>query len=339
MKRNAPFGRVSACLRHSKTGQPAKKITSFILLLLFFSSVHLFAQTKNVMGVVKDEKGQPVAGASVNVQGSAAGTTTDADGKFAISVANGATLVVTHVGFGKKEIIAGSNNLSISLEPQKGDLNEVVVIGYGSQKKRDVTGAVSTIDVSKMKDVPAVNVTRFLTGQAPGVTVKQTAGAPGTESQVVIRGLGSLGAGSEPLYVVDGFPVGTSIGQNINPNDIATITVLKDAVSTAIYGARGSNGVILITTKSAKGGETSISASANYGVQNIPDSRRTKVLDGVGFAQFKKDIFMDKIRYFETGNLRSMRCRSITASRNKPKLLPTGLMRSFAKMRPFKITT
>src|SRR5690606_20150830 len=111
--------------------------------------------------------------------------------------------------------------------------------------------------------------------------------------------IGSLGAGSAPLYVIDGFPIGTRMGQNLNPNDIESITVLKDAASTAIYGARGSNGVILITTKSAKAGEVNLDFTANYGVQNIPDSRRTQMMNGVEFAQFKKESFLDRVRYFE----------------------------------------
>ncbi|MBS1662810.1 MAG: TonB-dependent receptor [Bacteroidetes bacterium] len=280
-----------------KKNSLSKRIPTFFCLMLLFC-MRLIAQTNTVTGVVKDDKGQPIAGVTVKVAKKT--TTTDADGRFVIEAAPGARLTLSHVGFTTKEIaVNNERSLEIGLEPQRNDLGEVVVIGYGSQRRREVTGAVSTVDVTKMKDVPVANVTRFLTGQAPGVTVKQTSGTPGQEAEVTIRGLGSLGAGSEPLYVIDGFPVGTSIGQNINPNDIASMTVLKDAVSTAIYGARGSNGVILITTKNAKSGEMNLSVAANYGIQNIPDSRRYKMLDGPGFAQFKKDIFMDKIRYFE----------------------------------------
>lgn len=300
MKRNPSSERKLSFLRHFKTRWPTKKTTSLILFLLLFSSVHLFAQTKKVMGTVKDEKGQPVSGVSVNVQGGSTGTMTDADGKFIIDVNSGVKVVFTHVSFVRKEIIAGNDNiLDINLERQKGDLGEVIVVGYGSQVKRNITGAVSSIDVSKLKDIPSANVTQLLDGQAAGVTVQQATGSPGREFDVTIRGMGSLGAGSSPLYVVDGFPVGTSIGQNINPADIKTITILKDAVSTAIYGARGANGVILITTKNARNGEVSLTASANYGIHDIPNSRRTKMLNGVGFAQFKKDNFMDKIRYFD----------------------------------------
>ncbi len=172
-------------------------------------------------------------------------------------------------------------------------------MGYGTLRKADVTSAVSVVNLGNIGNPPASNAGRLLMGQAPGVQVRQTQGRPGAELEVTIRGIGSLGAGSQPLYVVDGFPIGTSIGQSLNPTDIESITVLKDAASTAIYGARGSNGVVLITTKSAKSGQVNLTVDVNAGVQNIPDSRRTKMMNGVEFAQFKKDSFMDKIRYFE----------------------------------------
>ncbi|MDR1337229.1 MAG: SusC/RagA family TonB-linked outer membrane protein, partial [Tannerella sp.] len=144
-----------------------------------------------------------------------------------------------------------------------------------------------------------LDASRLIQGQAPGVVVKQKSGTPGREMAITIRGLGSLGASSDPLYVVDGFPIGTTAQQSLNPNDIESISILKDAASTSIYGARGANGVILITTKGAKEGELRLNFDANYGVQNIPDGRRTKVMDGFEYAQFKKESFEDKIRYFE----------------------------------------
>ena len=279
--------------------QRKKALTSILCLML---SLYSFAQQKvTVNGTVVSDKGAPLSGVSITVKGTTAGTTTDTAGKFAIQVNRGAILFLTSVGYEEKQISVNNENdvLNISMIPTTSSLGEVVVIGYGTQRKRNVTGSVSTVDVSKLKDIPSANVTRLLEGQAPGVTVKQTTGSPGREFQVTIRGTGSLGAGSEPLYVVDGFPVGTSIGQNLNPNDIKSITILKDAVSTAIYGARGSNGVVLITTKNAREGDITLTATADYGIQNIPDSRKTKMLNGVEFAQFKKDAFMDKIRYFE----------------------------------------
>ncbi|MEJ7684542.1 MAG: SusC/RagA family TonB-linked outer membrane protein [Segetibacter sp.] len=280
--------------------QRKKKV--LIFAFFFFSALFSFAQQKTTInGKVFTTDNAPLAGVSVNIKGRVGGTTTDADGKFTLQAVRGETLVFSFVGYEEKQVKINNANSLINLPmvSTSSSLGEVVVVGYGSQRKRDITAAVSTVDVSKLKDIPVANVSRLLSGQASGVTVKQVTGSPGQEFEVTIRGTGSLGAGSQPLYVIDGFPVGTSIGQNLNPNDIATITILKDAVSTAIYGARGSNGVVLITTKKAKNGEVSLTATANYGIQNIPESRKTKVLNGVEFAQFKKDIFMDKIRYFE----------------------------------------
>ncbi|MEO8415218.1 MAG: TonB-dependent receptor [Ginsengibacter sp.] len=272
------------------------------IFVLFFSSFTFGQQKITINGTVTGDNNVPMAGVSVNVRGTSMGTTTDPQGNFNLQVNKGEILVFSFVGYEGKEVKvnkAGSVE-NIQMVSTTAALGEVVVVGYGTQKKRNVTGSIATVDVSKLKDVPASNVSQFLDGQAAGVSVKQGTGSPGREFDVTVRGIGSLGAGSSPLYVIDGFPVGTSIGQNINPADIKSITVLKDAVSTAIYGARGSNGVILITTKEARSGEVSLTANADYGIQNIPDSRRTKVLNGVQFAQFKKDIFMDKIRYFDS---------------------------------------
>jgi TonB-linked SusC/RagA family outer membrane protein len=279
-----------------------KKKFPFLFLLFLSTSIFSFAQQKiTVSGTVVSDSILPLSNVSIKIKGESGGITSEANGAFTIKVNKGATLIFSMIGYEEKQIKVDKDNLALAMQlsSTSSTLNSVIVIGYGSQIKRNITGAVSSIDVSKLKDAPATNVTQFLDGQAAGVTVQQATGSPGREFDVTIRGLSSLGAGSSPLYVIDGFPVGTSIGQNLNPSDIKTITILKDAVSTAIYGARGSNGVILITTKNARSGEVSLTASANYGIHDIPDSRRTKVLNGVGFAQFRKDNFMDKIRYFD----------------------------------------
>ena len=271
-----------------------------LLLCIGFSSYA--QQARQISGVVNVEgEADPVPGISLLIKGTQRGTVTDLDGRFSISASTGETLTVSYIGYETQEIVLGDgqSSLNITLTASFGDLGEVVVMGYGSQRKADITSAVSVINMENIGDVPITNATRLLQGQAAGVQVRQTTGTPGQEMEVTIRGIGSLGAGSRPLYVVDGFPIGTSMGQNLNPNDIESISVLKDAASTAIYGARGSNGVILITTKSAKAGETTLDFTANYGVQNIPDSRRTQMMNGVEFAQFKKESFMDRIRYFE----------------------------------------
>lgn len=274
----------------------------FLLLVIILTSVHgLHAQSVAVSGrVTSSEEGTAVPGVNIVVKGTALGTVTDVDGKYDLSVERDAILVFSSIGFVTQEIaVGGRSQIDVALAPDIQSLSEVVIVGYGSQRKADITSAVSVIDMENIGDVPASNVSRLLQGQAAGVQVRQTSGTPGSELEVTIRGIGSLGAGSKPLYVVDGFPIGTSLGQSLNPSDIESISVLKDAASTAIYGARGSNGVILITTKSAKEGQLNLTFDANYGVQNIPDSRRTKMLNGVEFAQFKKESFMDRIRYFE----------------------------------------
>ena len=254
-----------------------------------------------VSGKVTDEKGAGLPGVSVIVKGSTQGTTTDGEGDFRISAPNTASILVfSFVGYQRQEVVIGNQStISITLAPDDQTLSEVVVVGYGSQRRQDITSAVSVISMRDIGEQPANNPNQILQGRAPGVVVKQKSGAPGGVFEVRIRGIGSLGAGSNPLYVIDGFVVGTSVGQNLNPNDIESVTVLKDAASTAIYGARGSNGVVLITTKSAKDGKVNIGLSLDYGIQNVPRSRRVTMLTGPEFAQFKKDVFMDQIRILQ----------------------------------------
>lgn len=254
-----------------------------------------------VSGKVTDEKGSELTGVSVALKGSTQGTTTDATGQFRITVPNSsAVLVLSFIGYISQEIVVGNQtSLSVALLPENQILNEVVVVGYGSQRKQDITSAVSVINMRDLGEQPANNPNQILQGRAPGVAVKQTSGTPGGEFQVRVRGIGSLGAGSDPVYVVDGFVVGTSVGQNLNPNDIESVSVLKDAASTAIYGARGSNGVVLITTKQAKEGKVNVNLGVDYGIQTVPRSRRTEMMNGVEFAQFKKDVFMDQIRIIQ----------------------------------------
>lgn len=254
-----------------------------------------------VSGSVTDDKGVTLPGVSVVVKGTTQGTTTDSNGAFRLAVPNeNSILVFSFVGYVRQELPVGNKtNLTIALSPDDQTLNEVVVVGYGSQRKQDITSAVSVINMRDIGEQPANNPNQILQGRAPGVVVKQKSGAPGGVFEVRVRGIGSLGAGSNPLYVIDGFPVGTSVGQNLNPNDIESVSVLKDAASTAIYGARGSNGVVLITTKQAKDGKVNINLSLDYGIQSVPRSRRVTMLNGTEFAQFKKEIFMDQIRILQ----------------------------------------
>lgn len=278
----------------------AKQVAIAIIMLLFSGVVHA-QQNITITGKVLSATNEtPLGGVTVKAKKSNAGTSTDDAGNFSISVPSGTTLVFTYVGYKETEVqVSGSTPLTIRLATADKGLEEVVVIGYGSKRKRDITAAVSNINLDDVGELPSRSVTQMIQGQAPGVVATQRNGTPGAEFEVRIRGVGSIGAGSSPLYVIDGFPVGTSVGQNLNPNDIQSVSILKDAAATAIYGARGSNGVVLITTKSAKDGQTNLNVSIDYGVQNVPNSRRVKVLTGPEFAQFKKEVFMDNWKYFK----------------------------------------
>jgi len=278
------------------------RLFGLFCMFMFLVTPLLAQQGGQITGkIVSEEDSEPIPGVSILVKGTNRGTVTNMDGDFNIQASAGETLTISFIGFQTKEVpvTAGQTVYQIPLVSSIGDLGEVVVVGYGSQRRADITSAVSVINMENIGDVPTTNATRLLQGQAAGVQVRQRSGRPGEEMEITIRGLGSLGAGSQPLFVVDGFPIGTSLGQNLNPADIESITVLKDAASTAIYGARGSNGVILITTKSAKEGKVGIDFVVNQGFANVPDSRRTKMMNGQEFAQFKKESFQDRVRYFE----------------------------------------
>jgi TonB-dependent starch-binding outer membrane protein SusC len=251
--------------------------------------------------VTASADGGELPGVNVLVKGTNIGTVTDIEGRYSINVPEpNDTLMFSSIGFAIQEVpVRGRSTVDVALMEDVQSLSEVVVVGYGSMRKADITNAVSVVDMEKIGERPASNMTTLLQGQAPGVVVKQNTGTPGEELEVNVRGISSLGAGSDPLYVIDGFAVGNSVGQYLNPADIESITVLKDAASTAIYGARGSNGVVLITTKSVKEDKVNLSFNALYGVQNIPDSRRTEMMNGPEFAQLKKEAFMDRIRYYE----------------------------------------
>ena len=272
--------------------------TVLALACFLLLGAQLSAQT--VSGVVRSaEDNNPIPGAAVLIKNTTRGTITDVDGIFQINVNRGDTLQVSFVGYETKEIGIQDVDitLQIVLDPALSSiLDEVVVVGYGSLRKADITSAVAEVDLKTMENLPIANASRLLQGQAAGVQVNQITGIPGQEFTVRIRGLSSLGAGSEPLYVIDGFPVGNQLSQILNPNDIESITILKDAASTAVYGARGANGVVLINTKGATSGVSKISFSASAGIQNIPQSRRIPVLSAQEFVQFQNERISDDIR-------------------------------------------
>ncbi len=252
------------------------------------SSINVFT----VKGKVSDESG-PLPGVNITLKGSSAtGTTTDVNGNYTLNIPDGTgTLVFSFIGYATQEIaVGGRSSVNVTLIPNTKSLNEVVVIGYGTQKRGNVTGAVATMRNDNLDERAISRVDQALVGQLAGVTVKQTTGLPGKPFSIQVRGTGSISAGNEPLYVIDGFPLATTVTNgagnfaigspldNINPNDIENIEVLKDAAAAAIYGSRASNGVVLITTKHGKGGAPKINFNTYLGYNQA--SRKLQMLDG-----------------------------------------------------------
>lgn len=243
----------------------------------------MITNNKKITGKVTDEKNEPIIGANVVVKGSTTGTITDMDGNFTLEVPDQATLLVSYIGYTPKEVaVKNQNNLSIMMIEDSKTIDEVVVIGYGSVKKSNLTGAVSSVKTTEIQQTPMTSIDQGLVGRASGVQVTQTSGMPGAVASIRVRGSSSLQGGNEPLYVIDGFPVysGTGFGSTggntqisglstVNPSDIESIEILKDASATAIYGARAANGVVLITTKSGKKGRDIITFESSFGVQNV----------------------------------------------------------------------
>lgn len=241
---------------------------------------------------VEDDAGLP--GVNVVVKGTSIGTVTDVEGNYRIEVPNETDLLVfSFMGFTTQEVeIKGRSIININLTPDVQSLNEVVVIGYGTQRKEKVTGAISSIDAEEMKDMPVQQIGQRLQGKIPGVRINQTTGTPGGGISFRIRGQASINAGNAPLVVIDGFPT-TSGLDAISPDEIETISVLKDASAASLFGSRGANGVILITTKSAKEGQTKVDFSSYYGVQKVPDRGRPDIMNAREFAQYKKEWYED----------------------------------------------
>ncbi|HMF70569.1 MAG TPA: TonB-dependent receptor plug domain-containing protein, partial [Flavitalea sp.] len=209
----------------------------------------------NITGKITNQNGEPLSGASISEKGTKNAVVTKDDGTFEMHVSKeNATIIITYVGYISKEVnISGETSFNISLLQGSNNMGDVVVVGYGTAKRKDLTGSVASVNSAKIKDLAVTRLDQALIGKIAGVQVKPVSGEPGSPPQVRIRGVGSISAGSTPLYVVDGFPM-TSI-ETINPNDIESIDVLKDASATAIYGSRGSNGVIIVNTKRGKSGK------------------------------------------------------------------------------------
>tara|TARA_R110002020_G_scaffold264813_3_gene479532 strand:+ start:10852 stop:13884 length:3033 start_codon:yes stop_codon:yes gene_type:complete len=236
------------------------------MLMLVLIAAQANAQSRTVTGIIKSPDGQTMPGVNVLVKGTTVGTASDIDGEFSLSVpSNESVLVFSFIGFVSKEVTVGnSNQLSVTLEEDLSQLTEVVVVGYGTQERAKVTGAISSVGSEEITALPVASLSSALQGRAAGVAVTNT-GSPGTNPQVRIRGIGTVG-NNDPLYVIDGMPAG---GLNeINPADIESIEILKDASTAAIYGSRGANGVVLVTTKKGKAGKPLVSFDAYYGSQS-----------------------------------------------------------------------
>jgi TonB-linked SusC/RagA family outer membrane protein len=281
-----------------------KTLTIVVLLLLGFVSA--MAQTRVITGTVTDGTGTGMPGVNIIKKGTTAGTTTDGNGNYSLDAADADVLVISFIGFSTREIPVGAlTKIDISLKEDVATLQEIVVVGYGEQRKSDLTGAVSSVSRDKLSQSIVANVDQAFQGRIAGVQVTQNSGAPGAATTVNIRGIATIN-GTQPLYVIDGIPVsgggsgvaGLTDGGNgqtivnplasINPNDILSIDVLKDASAAAIYGSRASNGVIIITTKRGKSGESKISYNGYYGVATL--RKKMEMMDLQQYADYRNTI-------------------------------------------------
>ena len=266
-------------------------ISYLLLIFTLLVGSNLYAQERSVSGTIIDlETNEPLPGVNVLAKGTTLGTVTDVEGNYRFTLDDNVnTLIFSSIGYLTEEVIIGTRSeIDLSLVPDIQSLSEVVVVGYGTQQRRDITSAISSIDAEEIGQLAIQGVDQAIQGRVAGVRVTQNSGEPGGGLSVRIRGLGS-NRNNEPLYVVDGFPLEGAIGNSINPSDIESIDILKDAAAAAIYGARGANGVVLITTKRGAEQKTQVSFNAYYGVQeawNLPE-----MLNAQEFATLHSEVF------------------------------------------------
>lgn len=260
-----------------------------MITFLFFGVFAIHAQNKEITGKVTDESGMPLPGASVLEKGTTNGDQSDFDGNFSLNLrSSNAILIVSYIGYTTKEVVVGTQTkLMISLSENTQSLDEIVVVGYGSQKKSDITGAISSADTEQMQRIITNDLGKMLVGRVAGLDVVAANGRPGSTSEIRIRGTRSLSADNSPLYVVDGVPFEDIT--SVNLADIASVEVLKDAASTAIYGARAANGVVLITTKRGTAGKTEFSFAARQSIQSL--KRNFDFFSNEEYVQLQRDVF------------------------------------------------
>ena len=282
-----------------------------VLLSVFLSPGYVIskahANTDSISGIeqtngklsgrVIDAKGEPIPGANISVKGTTIGTITDMDGNFSIDVNPNQILTISFIGYETKTIpVSNQKILNVVLQETVNQLDELVVVSYGTQKKRDLTGSVSKIDAGELESFPVGQFAQKLQGQVAGVQINQSTGQPGKGMGFRIRGAASINGGSSPLFVVDGIPINMDLS-SINPDEIETFSILKDAAATSLYGSRAANGVVLITTKRGKQGKTQVDVNASFGIQTLKGLKTPDVMNGEEFAQYKKEYYEDAARY------------------------------------------
>lgn len=285
------------------------KRLSLVLMLAFASFTAMVAQ-RSISGTITDENGEALIGATILVKGTTTGAVTDIDGSYTLSVPAGSnTLVFSYTGYGTQEIQLGASNvLDVQMGPDAQLLNEVVVTGYSEIERKKLISSVAVVDDAAIENIPLTDVNQLVQGRAPGVYTTANSGQPGAQQQIRIRGTGSITGGRNPLYVIDGVPIengnfaqrdggnnATDILANLNPNDIANITILKDASATALYGSRGANGVVLITTKRGKAGKTEVTIKGQYG-STQPLSGNFQMMNAQQFIDYERQVLINSGR-------------------------------------------
>ena len=261
-----------------------KIVLSLIAVFVFLA--YATAQNRQISGTVSDANGHPVAGATVIVDGTSLGTTTNTAGEYTLSAPANGTLVVTFVGFEPQQLpIAGKTRINVTMKEDAQAIDDVIVVAFGTAKKEAFTGSAAVIKSDEIAKVQTSNVATALIGRVAGVQTSSTSGDLGKTPSIRVRGFGSINAGKEPLWIVDGMPYEGDLN-NLNTNDIESMTVLKDAASNALYGARGANGVIMVTTKKAKSGDAVVTIDAKWGVNS-------KALE-------EYDVITSPAQYYET---------------------------------------
>ncbi|GAB3332556.1 TonB-dependent receptor [Larkinella ripae] len=279
--------------------KPVRAVKSLLWLFVLSITIPSFAQTNGltVRGRVTSGS-EALPGVNVIIKGTQQGTTTDVNGQYNLAVPNsGATLTFSYIGYVSQELAVGNRStIDVSLQSDERSLSEVVVVGYGTQRKVETTGSIASIKADELVQTPIVNVAQGLQSRIAGVQVNQNTGAPGGNVSVRVRGTNSINGNSEPLYVVDGIQISNGGGitdvsplSTINPNDIESVEILKDASASAIYGSRAANGVVLITTKRGKSGATRVTFDSYYGVQKV--NKTLPVMNAAEFAQLENEVF------------------------------------------------